>query len=214
MRSDGTWSLEVVEPDIDLRGWLFVPEGMDAAEQARWVAAAASEVIGASDLEGRPLSAEAAREILEAGLARRAATESHAVYQVWPPLRGLTAICHISVLTGAGSPVLSEPGQDAIVHPAEAEHIGPGLQRSTRRTVHLDEDLDIELASVQFVFDDGHTTLVVGLEETVAPLVTHALPVLVQLVQNLRLTTDHGQFAAVAPQGVIDEAPWDFEEIS
>jgi hypothetical protein len=213
MTPDDQWTLELVEDDIDLSGWLFLPQGMTPDERDVWIATAASEVVGNDDMEGAPITAEGARDVLEAGLAERAAVSSQAMFQIWPSLWGVVAMCHINIVQSRELPAWEEV-EDAVLHRTEAEHLGPGLQCTTRRAIEVEKDLHVELIGVHVVFDDGEVAVVLSLSESVSPLITRALPTFVRVMENLRLvrTSDGTSFASIPPEGLTAETPFPFEE--
>ncbi len=214
MISDNAWTLGLVDEDFELPGWLFLPEGLEADEQRQWVSTALGELAGTTGLDARPLDVTGARELLESARAERAASDSHAMFQVWPSFRGETVTCHLNILASGGLPEWTEPSDDAVVHPADATHIGPGLQCTTRRVVELQDGRQVELTGVHFLFDNGDVTLLLSLDEAATPLIARALPAFVMLTQNLRMErkADGAPFEAVPPQGLVADGPWPFEE--
>ncbi len=210
MKSPDEWALDLVDDDLEVPGWLFVPQGMAKEEREQWTAEALAEMSGTIGWDGQPIDDADAREVLTAALEQRATSDSLAILQVWPPLGHVAAMCHIDILPSSGMPDWTET--DAVLHPIEAPHIGPGLQCSTLRTVQVD-DLHLELSSVHFIFDDGDVTLMFSLSEAVAPLISVALPALVLLMHNIRMirSSDGAVFESVLPRGVVDEA-WSIGE--
>lgn len=209
------WTLDLVDDDLDLPGWLFLPPDLDAAGRQQWLAACVS------DLEGTPLwdegvvTTELATQLLQEALMHRAEAESAAMLQVWPPLAGHTAMCHVNLLPSAGMPSWTEM-EDAVVQPTDSPHLGPGLEVITSRKLTLDDGEVVDLTGVHFLFDDGELTVMVSLDETLTTLISIALPALVALIHNLRVVNaaEDTVFEAVAPAGLLVEGPWDFETSS
>ena len=145
----------------------------------------------------------------------RAEAESAAMLQVWPPLAGHTAMCHVNLLPSEGMPSWTEM-EDAVVQPTDSPHLGPGLEVITSRKLTLDDGEVVDLTGVHFVFDDGELTVMVSLDETLTTLISIALPALVALIHNLRVVNaaEDTVFEAVAPAGLLVEGPWDFETSS
>lgn len=212
MTSVDGWSLDLVE-DIDIPGWVFVPEGLGRPEQEVWLGEAGqllTEIIG-SENSGDPVAtAREVRTVLESGLAARADSGSYVIYQVWPVVAPAAVICHVNVVSSNDLPDWSE--LDGAMHAAEARYIGPGLQFSTRRSVDGPEG-PVELNSVHLVFDGGDVALMLTLEESLAPLVSRALTGLTVLKDALQLTRADGtKFVSNAPVGIATDEPWPFDE--
>lgn len=210
MTDDG-WALSLVDPDLDLPGWLLVPEGMDDAQRAAWLDQAVADFEGIETWEGTELDGAAVREVLESGLEQRAASDALALLQVWPTLAGQAAVCYIDILPSEAMPDWTDG--DAIVHPVSSPHLGPGLHLVTQRTSRQPDGTEVEVASAGFYFDDGEVTVMISLDEIFTPLVTVNLPALVALMQNIGVVhTGTGKtFAAVAPTGLVDTDEWDLE---
>lgn len=212
MPSRDEWALDLVDDDLELPGWLFVPQGMGMDDQERWVSDALADIVGTPGWDERPVSEEDARELLASAIAQRAASDSLAMLQVWPALGPEAAMCHIDILPSDGLPDWA--ATDAVVHPVESPHIGPGLQCSTLRTVQIDDDVHLDVSGVHFIFDNGDVTLMFSLDETVALLTSIAMPAFVLLMRNIRMVrgSDGAVFESVPPRGVVVEPEWPIEE--
>ncbi|UFU07089.1 hypothetical protein [Ruania halotolerans] len=206
------WTVDVVD-DLQIPGWFYVPAGMSATEESAWLAACLDELptaIGTAGLDGAELGPEDVLPILREALEVRSTSPSHGIFQVWPTRAPAAVTCHITILARADAPRWTE--LDAVVHAIEAPHIGPGLQCSIRGTVDRD-GVSIETASVHLVFDDGETTLMLSINESVAALVALALPGLVALMESIRLVGPEGaSFRSRAPSGIVEDPPWQIEE--
>lgn len=210
--ADAEWALDLVE-DIEIPGWLFLPEGLTPEERTQWVGRAMEEIARVSDGtlgDGQDATAAEVRDVLEWGLEERLNSPSLAVLQVWPMRHPTAAMCHINVLPSAELPVWSET--EARVHPIEAPHIGPGLQCSVPSVVWEDGQR-FDLLSQHLIFDNGDVTLMLSLDEAPAPLITFALPGLFMLMDNLRMVGRDGvRFTSIPVAGMVEEAPWKVEE--
>ncbi|WP_345217232.1 hypothetical protein [Georgenia halophila] len=210
MSSPAEWVVDLAE-DIEIPGWFFVPEAPEDEQQRRWVeecAEALSSVVGSERWDGGVASELDIHEVLRQALDERAATDSDAVFQVWPLDFMAAVMCHVNLVTSASLPSWTDTG--AIVHRVEAPHLGAGLQCSTRRT---DDDSGMDVVSVHLIFDNGDVALMLSLGEAPAPLITRVLPEFMMLTEALRIDrADGAPFIAVAPEGQFDEPPWPFEE--
>lgn len=206
------WTLDLVDEDLELPGWRFLPPDLDAAEREQWLAESAADLEGSPGWDEEVVTAQRARELLEEALDQRGISESLAMLQVWPPLGGQTAMCHVNILPSEAMPSWTEL-DDAVVHATDSAHLGPGLEVITNRTITLEGVDDVEVTGVHFIFDDGEVTVMVSLDETLTTLIAFTLPALVALIHNLRVVnkTDDTAFQAIAPQGLLVESPWDFE---
>lgn len=210
MMTMDAWTLDLADEELDLPGWRFLPTDLQAAERRQWIAESVADLEGSPGWDEEVVSGEQARSLLEQALTQRELSDSLAMVQVWPPFAGHTAMCHVNILPSEAMPAWAEL-DDAVVHATDAPHLGPGVEVITSRAVEgLD---DVELTGVHFVFDDGATTVMVSLDETLTPLIAIVLPGLVALVRHLRVVneTDGTAFHAVAPAGLTVEGPWDFQ---
>lgn len=209
--TQSTWSLDLVE-DIEVPGWLFIPKDMDDEQRNEWVSTVLDDLIGKEGWDGEPIAKDEALDVLTSGIAESDAADSIATFQVWPPLSGDIATCHIGLYPSAEMPDWID--SDAIVHRFDAPHIGPGIQCSTKREVVNDDGPNVPLAGVHFVFDDGESTLVVSVAEGYEPLTVYALRGAMALLATLRLvrSSDGKSFRSVEFDGVLEDSPWQFEE--
>lgn len=207
MTEDHGWTLDLIDDDLEIPGWLFVPQGLGRADQERWVRSAQDELADVPAWDGPPPDPALLREMLVHALELREQSESLAVLQVWPALANATAMGHVDVLPSDA--LWDWTRTDAVVHRIDEPHIGPGLQISTRRTVTLD-DIDMDVSSTAFSFDNGEVTLMVAVAETLTPLLTFALPGLLALMRNIRLvdTRNGSAFTSIEPTGVLTEPDW------
>jgi len=206
------WGIDVVD-DLEIAGWVFVPTGIEPQDHERWIRETASklgEVVGNEGFEGETVTFEDVRPILQNALDERERAHSVAMFQVWPVQGPAAVYCHVSILSNDGLPDWTEIG--AVVHSIEAPHIGPGLQVATRRTIEVEGD-PVELASVNLVFDNGEVTLLLTIDESLAPLVAYALPGLLLLMESIRLVRADGvPFVSERQVSLVEDPPWRFEE--
>lgn len=212
MQTTGTWELCLADDALELPGWLFLPVGLSSDDREQWLADVLPDIVGTPGWDGEPVTEPFARELLTLALDRRAASDSLAMFQVWPAVGYDTVMCHVDILASDGLPDWSHT--DAVVHNVVAPHIGPGIQCSTRRIVSVDEEMEVELTSLHFIFDNGEVTLLLSLDEAPAPMISLATPAFVLLMSNLGMlwSGDGTTFEAIAPTGVVDGGAWPFEE--
>lgn len=211
MNAHRTWALDVVDDGLELPGWVLVPAGLSGKEREAWRVGLVEEITGTPGWNGEPVTADEARDIVATGLALRESSDALAMFQVLPAVGGETVNCFINVLPSAE---LLDWRDFGLVQAAEAAHIGPGLQCSTRRTIEAEGNL-IEVAGVHLVFDDGDTSLVFSLDETLAPLISSALLGFLALVQHVGMVGEDGRrFASLPPAGVPPEDVWPLQEDS
>lgn len=198
------WSLDLVD-DIDLPGWVFLPEDLSARDQDLWLTEATALLWGLiqrSLQQNDEANEEMVRTVLRQGLDARSASGSYAMYQVWPRAVPAAVMCHLNVAASQDLP--DWRSLDGVLHPAEARYLGPGLQYSTRRRVE-----GVDLVSTNFVFDDGDVALMLTLEESLPPLITPALVGLTVLKDALQLARADGSvFTAAAPVVVAKDDSW------
>lgn len=198
-----------IEDDIDIPGWFVVTDAEDADTQQQWLEQCASELgslLGTNRWDGEPATAEDLAEMLRYALLERQTSDDDAVLQVWPVPYLAPLLCRLNLVESSTLPDWHEEG--AITHGVTAPHLGAGLQVSTRRVVN-----EVDLVSVQLVFDDGESAFMMGLDEAPAPVVTRALPELMFLSEAIRLVDAHGAvFTGTGPAGEDDEEPWPFAE--
>lgn len=210
--TEDKWELDLVDQDLDLPGWRFLPPDLDAADQQQWVSESVADLAGTPGWDQEVVTAEGARALLLEALSQRGESESLAMMQVWPPLAGQTAMCHVNILSSEAMPSWTDL-DDAVVHPTDSPHLGSGLHVITSRTGTLEGVEGVEVTGVHFIFDDGEITVMLSLDETVTALISIVLPALVALMHNLRVvnSADGTVFKGIVPQGLLVESPWDFE---
>lgn len=206
------WSLELAD-DVDLPGWIFLPEDLDQSGRELWLTEASdvlSDAIGASYSENPKTVETDVRSMLEIGLEARADSASYLMYQVWPLLAPATVICHVNVVASEDLP--DWKSLDGVVHSADARYVGPGLQFSTRREIDT-PDGRVELNSVHLAYDAGDVALLLTLEESLAPLVSRALVGFTLLKDALQLRKEDGTlFASIAPAELVADEQWPTED--
>lgn len=209
---DEEWGIDLAE-DIDVPGWLFIPEGMDSRERARWVKESLDEVSRISDGAlggGRDTTESEVRAVLEWGIEERRRSPSLAVFQVWPMRYPTAVMSHINVVPSAGLPSWAQ--SEAVVHPIEAPHVGPGLQ-CTVKDVVWEDGQRFDLTSMHLIFDNGDVTLMLSIDEAPTPLITFALPGLFMLMDNITMARRDGlPFSSIAADDVLQPGPWQVEE--
>lgn len=210
--SETDWVIQLVDPDLDLEGWRFLPTDLDAESREQWLAESVAELEGMVGWDDDQVTAEQARDLLEQALDMRGQAQSLAMFQVWPPLGGQTAMCHVNILPSAAMPTWTDL-DDAVVQPTDAPHLGPGLHVVTQRVVTAEEGVEVEITGVHFIFDNGEITVMMSLDETLTPLIGLTMPALIALTHNVRVVNaaDDSPFEGVAPQALTVERPWDFE---
>lgn len=208
------WVLDVVD-DIEMPGWVFVPEGLTAQEQATWtdeITGALLDALDTTGWDGQDISEADVRQVLAAALEERASSPSLAMFQVWPLPAAAAVMCHISVHPSDDLPDWTTL-EDVVVHAVAAPHIGPGLQCTVRVRERGAGGEEFELVSVHQIFDDGDLTLVLSLDEAPALLMAPALPGLLALAGVVRMHRGDGTpFVSVAPPSIPDESPWQLED--
>ncbi len=207
------WSLRFAE-DIDLPGWVPLPKRLTGEEEdlfANEVTRLLQELMGETRPEGPPPSDEQLQSLVRAGLAARAASDSSVMYQVWPVAGPFFVLCHVNFVRTADLPDWTQlPGT---VYPAEARHIGPGLQYSNRREVE-DEDGDpLEVSAVHFVFADDDYGVMLGLEESSSALISQALVGFGLFKNALAVSRADGSLlTSQPPTGLAQDAEWPGQE--
>lgn len=203
------WSLGFAE-DVDLPGWVYLPQGLTDEEQDLFVLEVTRllhELMRETAPQQPPPADEQLHHLLRAGLAARAESESAVLYQVWPVAGPAAVFCDVNFVRTADLPDWTQmPG---VLHPAEARHIGPGLQYSSRRVIE-DEDGDpLDVSAVHFVFTDDEQGVMLGLHESSSALISQALIGFGLFKNALTFSRKDGStFTSKAPAGMIADTEW------
>jgi hypothetical protein len=201
------WSLAVqtTEP-----GWLMLPDGLERDAREPWVAEAAAELRAAWGELWQPEHDDVVPRLLAQALDDRAASPSIAVFQVWPIFAPVAAMCRITVVPTAVAPPWREMG--GVLQPIEAAGLGAGLQWTHGSEMTLPDGSTIDMVSVHFAFDDGETTVIVGVDETLAALFVRMQPGLRGMLDTVRVERAGGSpFEAHAPEGFLRDETWPIE---
>ena len=202
------WAVELVD-DLDVPGWLPVPEGLTPAECERWVDETSSmldELVGTPRWDGEATTIEDIRGLLQMALDERETSEAYAMFQVWPVMSAAAVMCHLHVVESESGPDMSQ--WDGVVHAAEADHIGPGAQLSSRKELNF-EGGSVIIESVNFAFSDGEALLLLGVDECIPQLTTSVVRGLVALKDVLRMVREDGRvFQSVPLPGVPVDESW------
>lgn len=208
-----TWTVELVD-DLEVAGWIPVPEGLVQSEREKWVTDTADllgELVGTPRWDGEKSTIEDVRAILRMALDEREKSDAYALFQVWPVMSTAAAMCHVYVVESASVPDLTE--WEGVIHAAHAEHIGPGVQLSTRKELVF-EGGAVAVDSVNYVFGDGEILLFVGMDECIPQLAAHVVGGLTALKDILRMVRDDGKvFESVLPPGAPVDDLWPVAEV-
>lgn len=197
----GTWSVDLKPP---APGWFPVPA--DVSEQDAWRTAVVDRLREDwGDRWSPDVEAEVGRQI-DVTLAVRAASVSQAMFQVWPIVGPVAAVVHVSIFESEDLPAWSE--LDAVTHRIDVPGLGPGIQCTATSSFEHD-GRRVELASMHLVFDDGDTTLMLSIDETLPAILVRTLPGFQALPAAVSLERDDGsRFAPVPVPGILDVTPW------
>ena len=202
------WEVQLAE-DVDLPGWVWLPDELAPEERSAYVdevVPALQDLIGTHQADGTPNTEVDIRAILEAGLDARAKSNSYAMYQVWPVRAPAAVMCHLNRAATEDLPEWDDI--DGRRFAAKARYIGPGLQISSRFTADTDQG-PAELATVYFVFADGHDSVVVHLEPSVPQLVAHTMMGMGLYLNALNVTkADGSTFTSVASDATVADDDW------
>ena len=215
--SSGGWSLDLAE-DIDLPGWVWLPEDMDADQRRDWldeVTPMVLELVSAPEGVGEPVSEAEIRGLIESGLDSRADAESYAMYMVWPVRAPAAVMCHVNLARIEDLPAWGDI--QGRMHGVEARNLGPGVQITTEVTVDSDDGPE-ELVTVVYVFADDEASILVNLEPSLPQLVGPAMVGVGMFVNAVAVSRPDGSaFRAqpsTAPIITGDEWPSDEEGVS
>lgn len=203
------WSLDFAE-DVDLPGWVPLPTGLSAEEEELFVSEVArllQDLIGETRDDRPPPLEGQLQALVREGLAARAISDSALMYQVWPVAGPYYVLCHVNLVRPADLPDWAElPGT---VYPAEARHIGPGLQYSARRVVEGEDGESLEVSAVHLVFADDEYGVMLGLHEASSALMSQALVGFGLFKNALVLSRGDGNtFSSKPPAGIIADEEW------
>ncbi|GGH42881.1 hypothetical protein [Microbacterium album] len=197
--------LETVEP-----GWLILPGDLPRQEWDAWVRAATGELREAWGEQWDPRAEDDVRTLLGRGLEDRAASPSVAVLQVWPVFAPIVAMCRVTLMSTQVAPPWRDLG--GVLHGVEAEGLGSGLQWVDRSAVSLPHGESVETVTVHYAFDDGTTTVIVGVDETPVGMYLRLLSGLRGMLESIRIErADGARFRGVRPAWLMEDAPWEIE---
>jgi len=215
--TESGWSLDLAE-DIDLPGWVWLPEDMDAAQRRDWVEEVTPAVL---DLVSPPGGAEEAtseaevRGLIESALDSRAGSPSYAMYLVWPVRAPAAVMCHVNLTRTEDLPDWGD--LEGRMHGVEARNLGPGVQITTDVTVE-GADGPEELVTVIYVFVEDEAAVVINIEPSLPQLVGPAMLGVGMFMNAIAVSRPGGTaFAAqptTAPLITSDEWDTDAEGVS
>lgn len=213
----GGWALDLVE-DIDLPGWVWLPEDMDAAQRRGWVEEilpAVLDLVSVPEVGGEPVTADEVREVIESGLDSRADAESYAMYLLFPVRAPAAVMCHVNLVRTEDLPAWDE--LQGRLHAVEARNLGPGVQITTEISVDGDDGPQ-QLVTVIYVFVQEEAAIVVTLEPSLPPLIGSAMVGVGMFMNAVAVTRPDGSpFRAeptTAPIITGDDWPSDVEGVS
>lgn len=204
------WSLDMVE-DVDLPGWVLLPYG--AAEDLRgpWATEVAAAVRTLPPLPELSSSEEDISALLRAGLEIRDESSSALLYLVFPAAAAVATLCSVDFIRTSDLPQLAST--DGRSFPAEARHIGPGLQWSTRRTIADDDGTEVEISSVHLVFCDEEHGIMISLGEAASLTVSQTLTGMAVLKNAIEVTRPDGTtLRSTASSVLLEESVWTADE--
>lgn len=194
----GTWQLDLAE-DIDLPGWVWLPQDLEPDLRGAWVAEVAPvvlDLIGAHRPDGTVTTEAMVRDLLEVGLDARSDSASYMMYMTFPVRAPVAVMCHVNLAEATELPDWDD--LDGRMQPVDARHIGPGVQISTEFTAETDHG-PAQLASVAWLFADDEAALIVNLEPALPELVAHAMVGAGMLMNALSVTRPDGREFHAAP---------------
>ena len=198
--------------DVDIPGWVFIPEDLSLAEQELWlteVTTALCDYIRAAEPQQSGALESEVRSVLEAGLVARARSDSYLMYQVWPVAAPAATMCHVNL---AASEDIPWSQMEGTFHEAHAQYVGPGTQFS-RHDVIESEYGSLEVVAVHFIFDDGDTALMMHLEESLSSLISPSLVRFAVFKDSVRVVRGDGRYFASRPRpGVVADEVWPDED--
>lgn len=207
------WSIELTD-DLRAPGWIPIPEGLTGPGQQHWVDQTSellSDLIGSPRWDGGASTLADIQDLLRMALEERAESNAYALFQVWPVMSAAATICRLDVVS---TPTLPNWEQwDGVIHTADAQHIGPGLQLSTRRELAFEHGA-IEVNSVSYVFSGLEVTVLITLEDCIPQLAAWAARGLTLLKDTIRVVRDDGMvLESTLPAGVVQDEGWPAEAL-
>lgn len=207
------WTVELVD-DLDVPGWIPVPEGLTPPEREQWIASTSESLghlVGTPRWDGETSTSADIRGLLQMSLDERERSDAYALFQVWPVMSAAAVTCHLYVVESESLPDITK--WDGILHAANAEHIGPGVQLSARNELLFDGGT-VVLESVNFWFTDGEVSLLLGVDECIPQLAASVVRGLSIFKDLLRVVREDGKvFESALPPGAPIDEPWPIEEI-
>lgn len=212
-----SWQLDLVE-DIDLPGWVWLPEDMEPDQRTGWVeevVPAVVELIGDGQTGSGPSISADVRAVLESGLDARDESPSYMMYMVFPVHAPAAVMCHVNLVQ-----TRDLPGWDDFagrMHTVEGRNLGPGVQITTELTADTDQG-PVEVATVVYVFADEEAGIVITFEPSLPELIAQAMIGAGIFINALSVTRPDGSAFQAAPTTAPivagDEWPFDSEGAS
>lgn len=209
--ADSGWTVALAS-DIAYRNWVPVPSLTSDQERDEWLETTIEYVLGLiHQSEGAP-SSESAIDVLselQFALDERVGLGSLATFQIWPVEWPVSLLCHLVLVPGAYIPVAADSDVEIVAHPAASEHLGFGMQYTTRYLLRAEE---FELVALEFVFSDGESSFVLTVGAAAAPLVGDVAPGVVAFKDSIRITRPDGStFKGVPLPNSPAEEVWETE---
>lgn len=207
------WTVELVD-DLDVPGWIPVPEGLTYPERERWIDSTSDRLeylVGTPRWDGEKSRTADIRELLQMSLDERETSDAYALFQVWPVMSAAAVTCHLYLVESDSLPDIAK--WDGTLHAANAENIGPGVQLSVRNELLFDGGA-ILLESVNYMFTDGEVSLLVGVDECIPQLAASVVRGLSIFKDLLRVVREDGKvLESVLPPGAPIDESWPIEDI-
>jgi hypothetical protein len=188
----------VVE-EVDLPGWVWLPEDMEPAQRDSWVeevVPAVIELIGNPEPDGGSTTSVDVRAVLESGLEARAESPSYMMYLVFPVHAPAAVMCHVNLVQTQDLPDWDD--FSGRMHPAQARYLGPGVQITTEVTAETDQG-PAELTTLVYIFADAEAGIVVTFEPAFPQLIAQAMVGAGLLINALAVSRPDGTAFEAAP---------------